>query len=90
MTPFTVPEMIFKGHSSHPLLDRLDFLSETGKVGYIYIKTKPLKWPWKWIKVIGDGTIQYDFPLVVCSNDGILYRFWAIQRRIMACPWNLG
>jgi len=38
MKPFTVPEMSFKVHSScRPTLDRLDFLSETGKVGFFIV-----------------------------------------------------
>jgi len=77
MKPFVVPEMTLKGHSS---LGHLDFQSETGNVGYAYFQTKLLKWPWRWVSVIGDGTVQqatYHLLLVVRSNHvPILYRFW--------------
>jgi len=55
--PFVVHEMTCKGHSRLSV-DRLHFLSNPGKEGYTYFQRKSLKWPWKWITVIGDGTIQ--------------------------------
>jgi len=26
----------------------------------------------------------------LCNHVPVFYRFWDIQRRMMACPWNLG
>jgi len=52
--------MTFKGHSrsSASSLDRLYFLSETGKVGDTYFQTKLLKWRRRWINVSCYGTVQ--------------------------------
>jgi len=82
-----VPETIFKGHRQyHPSLDRLYFLTETGKVDYTCLK-KHLKWPWRWIDVTSDDTMQLVLWSICVS---LLHRFCDIQRRIMARSWNLG
>jgi len=46
----------------------------------------------KFLKVIRNYSVEYGmckFLLVFhCNRVSILYRFWDIQCRIMACPWN--